>query len=312
MGAFQAYRWAGFVSLMTSACATSTVLTTDGDGVGGDSSDGAGGENQGAGGGAAGGGAGAAGGNGSGGATAACGDGTIAQFEQCDDGNGSLGDGCDTSCTVEAGFQCVGQPSQCAPTCGDGVLVGTESCDDDNVTSGDGCSSACGVESGFQCVGSPSVCQPACGDGLIVGGEGCDDTNALPGDGCSASCSPEAGFQCNGSPSVCTALCLNPGGGPLAAENGLGINELYCYQAADDVPTRALKACESHFGVGNCCVITGGYQEQQYGSCNLGGDPGSFHWHWDNHPDGHCEPFYVVGDVVTPGWCGAISGSFLD
>jgi cysteine-rich repeat protein len=295
------------------------VLTTDGDGTGGDPSDGAGGSNE-AGGGAGGatsvggaGGAGASGAaNGSGGATAACGDGQISNLEQCDDGNGTLGDGCDTSCTVEAGYQCVGQPSQCSATCGDGTLVGAESCDDDNTTNGDGCNANCAVESGFQCVGSPSVCQPACGDGLIVAGEGCDDTNALAGDGCSASCAIEAGFQCSGLPSVCTASCLNPAGGSLTAENGLGLNEIYCYQPGDDVPTRALKACESHFGAGNCCVITGGYQDQQYGECNLGGNPGSFHWHWDNHPVGHCEPFYVVGDVVTPGWCGAISGSFLD
>jgi hypothetical protein len=96
------------------------------------------------------------------------------------------------------------------------------------------------------------------------------------------------------------------------AENGVGLNEMYCYAANDSTDIRALKACESHFGVGTCCVITGGYLEQQYGQCGMGGYDGTIHWHWDNHPDGHCDPLYVVGDVVSPGWCGVILGSFLD
>lgn len=76
--------------------------------------------------------------------------------------------------------------------------------------------------------------------------------------------------------------------------------------------TRAQKACEAHFGIGACCVIMGGYNSQQYGECNLGGGQGSYHWHWDSHPDGHCPPNYVPGDVVAPGWCGVITGSFID
>ena len=46
--------------------------------------------------------------------------------------------------------------------------------------------------------------------------------------------------------------------------------------------------------------------------CNLGGGNGSYHWHWDSHPDGHCPPNYIPGDVVSPGWCGVITGSFID
>ena len=70
---------------------------------------------------------------------------------------------------------------------------------------------------------------------------------------------------------------------------------------------RALKACESHFGVGNCCVITGGYQDMQYGECGHNG----FMWHWDNHPSGHCGPIYVIGDVLAS-FCGAILGNFIN
>jgi hypothetical protein len=58
-------------------------------------------------------------------------------------------------------------------------------------------------------------------------------------------------------------------------------------------------------------VIMGGYNSQQYGECNGGGN-GSLHWHWDTHPNGHCEPNYVPGDVVSPGWCGVFLGSFTD
>jgi hypothetical protein len=64
--------------------------------------------------------------------------------------------------------------------------------------------------------------------------------------------------------------------------------------------------------VGSCCVITGGYQDQQYGQCGQGGGGGTLHWHWDFHPNGHCGPVYVPGDVVAPGWCGVILGSFID
>ena len=97
------------------------------------------------------------------------------------------------------------------------------------------------------------------------------------------------------------------------ADNGTGSGVLYQYNVVDTVQVRALKACESHFGVGNCCVITGGYQDMQYGECGGGGAAGTFHWHWDNHPvSGHCAPYYGIGDVLSPGWCGPIMGNFLE
>lgn len=27
---------------------------------------------------------------------------------------------------------------------------------------------------------------------------------------------------------------------------------------------------------------------------------------------GHCDPNYVVGDVVSPGWCGVVLGNFIN
>jgi cysteine-rich repeat protein len=145
---------------------------------------------------------------------ATCGNGIIETGETCDDGNINSGDGCNSSCSVEPGFNCTGVPSVCAATCGDGVIAaGVEACDDGGTLSGDGCSATCTIEPGFQCTGQPSVCQVSqvCGNGIIEAAEACDDGNINPGDGCNASCSVEPGFQCTGQPSVCQvfAICGN-------------------------------------------------------------------------------------------------------
>jgi len=64
-----------------------------------------------------------------GGPAAACGDGAVEADEQCDDGNLTDADGCASTCTVEVGWTCSGQPTVCtlvpcpanasgAPNCG--------------------------------------------------------------------------------------------------------------------------------------------------------------------------------------------------
>src|SRR5262249_434979 len=55
--------------------------------------------------------------------TTTCGDGLVVGNEACDDGNAASGDGCSATCTVEHGFNCVGQPSVCGSTCGDGLIA---------------------------------------------------------------------------------------------------------------------------------------------------------------------------------------------
>ncbi len=89
---------------------------------------------------------------------AICGDGMVEGTESCDDDNTVSGDGCDSDCNVEPGFECMDDPSVCVPVCGDGAIVGMETCDDGNDVSGDGCSSTCRVEPPFFCTGEPSVC----------------------------------------------------------------------------------------------------------------------------------------------------------
>ena len=47
--------------------------------------------------------------------TPTCGNGAVRLAEQCDDGNTDDGDGCSATCTVEAGWECTGEPSVCVP-----------------------------------------------------------------------------------------------------------------------------------------------------------------------------------------------------
>jgi len=50
-------------------------------------------------------------------------------MEACDDGNATAGDGCSSNCSVEAGWECVGQPSVCVELCGNTVRDTGEQCD---------------------------------------------------------------------------------------------------------------------------------------------------------------------------------------
>ncbi|MBL8913767.1 MAG: DUF4215 domain-containing protein, partial [Archangium sp.] len=72
-----------------------------------------------------------------------CGDGIVASpAEACDDGNSMNGDGCSSTCTVETGFQCSGQPSVCRPPenqCNDGMdndMDGQTDCSDTDCAAG--------------------------------------------------------------------------------------------------------------------------------------------------------------------------------
>lgn len=101
---------------------------------------------------------------------AICGDGfSWPDIEHCDDGNLVDGDGCSSTCDVEA-----------APVCGDGVKEANEACDDGNTSSQDGCNAQCEIE---------HLC--CCGNGHVEPGEQCDDGNGHDGDGCSAGCQSE-------------------------------------------------------------------------------------------------------------------------
>ncbi|CDW82935.1 UNKNOWN [Stylonychia lemnae] len=153
--------------------------------------------------------------------TEICGDGRNFKLvaNQCDDGNVASGDGCSSTCLVEAGFYCVGgskyTKDKCQETCGDGKNYGTKACDDGNLVNGDGCHSDCTIEIGYSCSGGTTTtadtCSEVCGDGRNFGVYACDDGNNENGDGCDASCVVESGFLCSaGDPytkSVCAQYC---------------------------------------------------------------------------------------------------------
>ncbi|MGV8141968.1 MAG: DUF2341 domain-containing protein [Candidatus Woesearchaeota archaeon] len=70
-----------------------------------------------------------------------CGDGNIEGTETCDDGDTSSNDGCSSTCNIEAGWTCLGEPSSCTEDC----VAQTEVCDGadndcDNIVD-EGCSS---------------------------------------------------------------------------------------------------------------------------------------------------------------------------
>lgn len=171
-----------------------------------------------------------------------CGDGKPGLGESCDDGNKDDGDGCSSTCQVEApywacafGVKCVdvrdcaalleagvadGGDAGCvappkASVCGDGVLDPGEVCDDKNVVPGDGCSFDCkAIEANFVCPtpGEKCVSTMVCGDGKITGTETCDDGQPAAGnDGCSATCQLENGWTCPFPGVACQAASCGDG-----------------------------------------------------------------------------------------------------
>jgi len=145
---------------------------TLGGGAGGTSGGGTGGGVGGASGGTRGGTAGSGGG-------ASCGDGVVEGNEICDDDDRSGGDGCDSSCEVEVGWTCDGEPSVCTKDCGNGELDGVEDCDDNDDESGDGCSASCTLERGWRCnTEEPTICTPGSCAGMTgtecQGGDCCE------------------------------------------------------------------------------------------------------------------------------------------
>jgi cysteine-rich repeat protein len=99
----------------------------------------------------------------------ACGNGVVEAGEACDDGGIISGDGCSSTCAVEPGWICTGQPSACGATsvCGDGVLEGGEECDDGNAVAGDGCSPACTFDGLFATPGSVLVTEVLANPGVV-------------------------------------------------------------------------------------------------------------------------------------------------
>ncbi len=130
----------------------------------------------------------------------ACGDGRInVAGEACDDANGESGDGCTSSCLLEADFLCptAGQPCVSTVVCGDAKITGAENCDDGNGALGDGCDASCLLEPGWQCVNLGFRCSASeCGDGVKAGSEECDFLASTLG---CTQCRIDEGYDCDDS-----------------------------------------------------------------------------------------------------------------
>lgn len=158
-----------------------------------------------------------------------CGDGQRnAGFEVCDDGNIIAGDGCDSVCRQELGYNCPIPGSPCEE-CGDGIKDPNEVCDDDNRISGDGCAGDCrSVDIGWDCGDTGTYCDAAeCGDGIVAGSESCDDGNRQSGDGCNFLCRVETGSVCPipGQPCVATVCGDQAVEGSEQCDDGLACQD---------------------------------------------------------------------------------------
>ncbi len=175
-----------------------------------------------------------------------CGDGIWIPSEECDDNNTANGDGCSSSCTIEAAFFCLnsnltisncGSCSSNCLNCTTGVncsLCGNSFSLFSNFT-GDFCQADCSnVSECYIChitnssqticdtcnLGyglSNNLCNPICGDGFLMLGEECDDGNNANGDGCDFNCSIEAGYACT--VPVNTSVCVLCNAGTYQAAN---------------------------------------------------------------------------------------------
>jgi len=138
-----------------------------------------------------------------------CGNGRLESDESCDDGDLNDGDGCNSNCRLESGYQCSStEPSVCNTSCGDMIQAGDEECDN---YGSEGCDDTCHVVKGWHCGGGvPTPCyrveQSVCGDGLTAIDEECDKQDN--GIGCDTNCHVQSGWTCNNNPppSRCTQI----------------------------------------------------------------------------------------------------------
>lgn len=124
--------------------------------------------------------AGAAGGGGVGSIGPACGNALVDVGEKCDDGNVKGGDGCSSTCKVESGYACTGEPSTCADI--DECQTGADNCSAQAT-----CKNAAGA---YSCTCMP----PFVGDGVTCVPRSCD---GLP-----RTCGPSGNENCCESPVV--------------------------------------------------------------------------------------------------------------
>lgn len=92
-----------------------------------------------------------------------CGDGGVDAGEECDDGNVVSGDGCSSSCELEFGWQCSGEPSSCEED--GGTYDITDYCQDQGYTTGTCVANngGCTNQGGELVPGGDPYCTPSLG-----------------------------------------------------------------------------------------------------------------------------------------------------
>jgi cysteine-rich repeat protein len=214
-----------------------------------------------------------------------CGDGRNYAYwyddNSCDDGNTDANDGCDSSCNIESGYDCVNgdydSADYCYETCGDGMRFNTLTtyCDDGNTDYDDGCDDNCFVEEGFYCYGGDSTaydaCFEDCGDSLRFTGSGittfCDDGNNEPDDGCDAICAVESGWYCTGGSSSQPDTCYEVCG------DGFDFGEFECDDGNEYDADGCSSSCEVEDNY-ECYGGTTGQADTCYDICGDGYDMG--------------------------------------
>ena len=166
------------------------------------------------------------------------GDGLKHSSEECEDANAISGDGCNSTCRIEADSfwrtrisDSIDECTNCAESgqslrddidweikCGDGRKHTSEQCEDGGTTTGDGCDDNWIIEDNYICHGGSftsvdtwEICEvnyepntdkdqwiPIWGDGLKMEEEQCEDDNTDSGDGWSSSWVIEDNFICTG------------------------------------------------------------------------------------------------------------------
>ena len=127
-----------------------------------------------------------------------------------DDKNTMNGDGCDSTCQIEHGWNWTGGNSTmydtCTEICGDGIRFNYLNIywDDGNNKTDDGCSNIWAIERGWSWSGgslnSRDFWYEICSDGIRFNKNltNCDDGNLVNGDGCNSTWAVEFDYECSG------------------------------------------------------------------------------------------------------------------